>query len=118
MPCLHRELYYNAIGWLTEKRESVKQEEGKVLYRRIRVSDNTGASVQYQYNCRNQCIREERKLSDTQVQTVIYEYNKAGRLIKEAVSTRACLKNAFCQMCVTVCGRFVPNEGGVAGYVG
>ncbi len=26
-------------------------------------------------------------------------------------SSRACLKNAFCQMCVTICGRFVPNEG-------
>ena len=31
--------------------------------------------------------------------------------------TRACLKNAFCQMCVTICGRFVPNEGRIAGYV-
>ncbi len=31
--------------------------------------------------------------------------------------SRACLKNAFCQMCVTICGRFDPNEGGVAGYV-
>ncbi len=31
--------------------------------------------------------------------------------------SRACLKNAFCQLYVTVCGRFVPNEGGVAGYV-
>jgi hypothetical protein len=30
---------------------------------------------------------------------------------------RVCLKIAFCQMCVTVCGRFVPNEGGVVGYV-
>ena len=29
---------------------------------------------------------------------------------------RACLKKAFCKMCVTVCGRFYPNEGGVAGY--
>mgnify|MGYP006911727681 CR=1 FL=1 len=29
----------------------------------------------------------------------------------------AFLKNAFRQMYVTVCGRFVPNEGGVAGYV-
>ena len=29
--------------------------------------------------------------------------------------TRACLKNAFRQMYVTVCGRFVPNEGGVGG---
>ena len=25
--------------------------------------------------------------------------------------TRACLKNAFCQMCVIVCGKFMPNEG-------
>ena len=122
---------YNAAGWLTEKREPVKQEGGRVLYRltryrydlvgnmtkeiryrdfqtaestdgamhvlsfaydrdnrRIRVSDNTGASVQYQYNCKNQCVREERKLSDTQVQTVIYEYDRAGRLIRQAVSTR------------------------------
>ncbi len=30
---------------------------------------------------------------------------------------RACLKIAFCQMCVTVCGRFGSNEGGVVGYV-
>ncbi|WP_346344903.1 DUF6783 domain-containing protein [Clostridium sp. MCC353] len=28
-----------------------------------------------------------------------------------------CLKIAFWQLCVTVCGRFVPNEGGAAGYV-
>ena len=25
------------------------------------------------------------------------------------------MENAFWQMCVTVCGRFVPNEGGVGG---
>ena len=30
--------------------------------------------------------------------------------------TRACLKKSFCKMCVTVCGRFCLNEGGVAGY--
>ncbi|KAI4445747.1 hypothetical protein C823_000263 [Eubacterium plexicaudatum ASF492] len=30
---------------------------------------------------------------------------------------RMCLKIAFCQLCITVCGRFVPNEGGVVGYV-
>ena len=29
---------------------------------------------------------------------------------------RACLKNAFCKMCVTICGRFRLNEGCVAGY--
>ena len=33
------------------------------------------------------------------------------------LNTRVCLKIAFCQLCVTVCGRFVPNEGGVVGYV-
>ena len=32
-------------------------------------------------------------------------------------STRMCLKIAFRQMCVTLCGRFGPDEGGVAGYV-
>ena len=29
---------------------------------------------------------------------------------------RACLKIAFCKMYVTVCGKFVPKSGGVAGY--
>ena len=137
---------YNAAGWLTEKREPVKQEGERVLYRltryrydlvgnitreiryrdfqtadsaegavhtlsfaydrdnrRIQVSDNTGASVQYQYNCKNQCIREERKLSDTQIQTVIYEYDKAGRLIKEAVSD--------CQKAVKSCGSTMQQTG-------
>ncbi|WP_395019406.1 DUF6783 domain-containing protein [Robinsoniella peoriensis] len=32
-------------------------------------------------------------------------------------SIRARLKIAFWQLRVTVCGRFVPNEGRVAGYV-
>ncbi len=31
-------------------------------------------------------------------------------------TTRACLKKAFCKMCVTICGRFCPDEGAVAGY--
>ena len=30
--------------------------------------------------------------------------------------SRVCLENAFCKMCVTVCGKFVPDEGVVAGY--
>ena len=33
------------------------------------------------------------------------------------LDARACLKKAFCKMCVTVCGRCCLNEGGVAGYV-
>ena len=31
--------------------------------------------------------------------------------------SRACLKNAFCKMYATICGRFCLNKGGVAGYV-
>ncbi|WP_394927528.1 DUF6783 domain-containing protein [uncultured Robinsoniella sp.] len=31
--------------------------------------------------------------------------------------SRACLIIAFWQLCVTLCGRFVPDEGHVAGYV-
>ena len=32
------------------------------------------------------------------------------------IRTRACLKKAFCKLCVTICGRFRPDEGAVAGY--
>ena len=35
----------------------------------------------------------------------------------ETLIARVRLKNAFCKMCVTICGRFCLNEGGVAGYV-
>ena len=31
-------------------------------------------------------------------------------------NARVCLKIAFYKMCVTVCGKFVPKSGGVAGY--
>ena len=33
------------------------------------------------------------------------------------ICIRACLKNAFCKMYATICGRFYLNKGGVAGYV-
>ncbi len=32
------------------------------------------------------------------------------------LATRACLKKAFCKMCVTICGIFCPDEGAAAGY--
>ena len=35
---------------------------------------------------------------------------------QSTVNPRACLKKAFCKMCVTICGRFSPDEGAVAGY--
>ncbi|RGF74549.1 hypothetical protein DWZ38_09280 [Ruminococcus sp. AF31-8BH] len=33
-------------------------------------------------------------------------------------NAKACLKKAFCKMCVTICGKFYPDESVVAGYVG
>ena len=41
-----------------------------------------------------------------------------GKEILEHYNTpaRACLKKAFCKMCVTICGIFCPDEGAVAGY--
>ena len=32
------------------------------------------------------------------------------------MGSRAYPPNAFCKMCITVCGKFVPDEGVVAGY--
>ena len=48
--------------------------------------------------------------------TVIYEtmYLSVGRSL--VVLPRACLKKAFRELRVPVCGIFYPNEGGVAGY--
>ena len=114
---------YNAIGWLTQKRVPIKQEQGKIFYqltmyqydtagnmvkelryrdfqdetstdgpihilsfaydkdnRRIQVSDNIGAMAKYQYNCRNQCTREERKLTKERTQVILYQYDAAGRM--------------------------------------
>jgi len=41
--------------------------------------------------------------------------NREPKQLDEKKS-RACLKKAFCKMCVTICGRFCPDEGAVAGY--
>ena len=41
---------------------------------------------------------------------------KEGGTQEFLMRIRACLKKAFCKMCVTICGRFCPDEGAVAGY--
>ena len=43
-----------------------------------------------------------------------YRQIRRGEELHFQKRSRACLKNAFRQMCVTVCGRFVPNEGRIA----
>ncbi|MDU7031576.1 MAG: DUF6783 domain-containing protein [Clostridiales bacterium] len=40
-----------------------------------------------------------------------------GSICRFKTCSRACFKIAFWHLCVTVCGRFVPDEGRVAGYV-
>ena len=40
----------------------------------------------------------------------------SGLRLRRGLASRACLKKAFCKMCVTICGRFLPDEGAVAGY--
>ena len=49
--------------------------------------------------------------SDGKTTQTVKEENKMCKY-----NTRACLKKAFCKMCVTICGRFCPDEGAVAGY--
>ena len=39
-----------------------------------------------------------------------------GKPAEKVIGTRACLKKAFCKMCVTICGSFLTDEGAVAGY--
>ena len=46
--------------------------------------------------------------------TVKWGVQIAGMIFQ--TRSRACLENAFCKMCVTICGRFHPDEGAVAGY--
>ena len=47
------------------------------------------------------------------------KYNKKSRenTLGKIHFFRKKKKNAFCKMCVTICGRFRLNESGVAGYV-
>jgi hypothetical protein len=39
-----------------------------------------------------------------------------GGLVSSVAGTRVWLKIAFRQLCVTLCGRLGPDEGGVVGY--
>ena len=39
-----------------------------------------------------------------------------GKSTVTSLLARACLKKAFCKMCVTICGRFCSNKGVIAGY--
>ena len=47
----------------------------------------------------------------------VWLLNTSEKLLRNhMILTRACLKKAFRELRVPVCGRVYPNEGGVAGY--
>ena len=49
-------------------------------------------------------------------ETAMSAHTDTARYETYGFCARACLKKAFCKMCVTICGRFCPDEGVVAGY--
>ena len=55
--------------------------------RMVKVSDCTGAVLEYGYNCLNKRTFEKRKLSDGLFQVTQYEYDSVGRMV--AVTTSA-----------------------------
>lgn len=49
--------------------------------RRTLVSDSTGAVVEYQYNSRNQCVRERKRVREDLFWIYRYAYDEAGRMV-------------------------------------
>lgn len=54
--------------------------------RQIRVSDCTGAVVEYRYNSLNQRTQEKRKIDDGVSQIFNYKYDAAGRMVEVSVT--------------------------------
>ncbi len=60
------------------------------------------------------------------MQEINSEHDRMFKILKDQhennntdqASTRVCLKIAFCHLCVTVCGIFVPNEEQISRKVG
>lgn len=60
--------------------------------RRIRVSDNTGACLEYRYDSNNRRTCEKSRLNDTTEQVRAYTYDAAGRLtqIRQSADEKGC----------------------------
>ena len=60
--------------------------------RRIRVSDCTGAAVEYRYDSANRRIYEKRRINDTTDQIFTYAYDAAGRLteVRQSADEEGC----------------------------
>ncbi|AJQ29481.1 RHS repeat-associated core domain-containing protein [Pelosinus fermentans] len=87
--------YDNAGNVIEERRLLDEQDEtsasGRVLSLRFaydrqnrltEIKDNTGAVIEYGYNCLNQRTYEKRKINDNAYQMLRYHYDAAGRLVE------------------------------------
>lgn len=54
--------------------------------RLVKVSDSTGAAVEYGYNSINQRVREKRRLRDGLYQIFLWKYDAAGRMVEQSSS--------------------------------
>lgn len=54
--------------------------------RLVKVSDSTGAAVEYGYNSVNQRVREKRRLRDGLYQIFLWKYDAAGRMVEQSSS--------------------------------
>ncbi|MGW7158150.1 RHS repeat-associated core domain-containing protein [Paenibacillus taichungensis] len=52
-------------------------------HRVTRITDDTGADIRYTYDCLNQRTSERYKLSEGKERHIRYEYDKAGRLLRQ-----------------------------------
>ncbi|WP_339278457.1 RHS repeat-associated core domain-containing protein [Paenibacillus sp. FSL W8-0426] len=52
-------------------------------HRVIRITDDTGADIRYTYDCLNQRTSERYKLNEGKERHIRYEYDKAGRLVRQ-----------------------------------
>ncbi len=94
------EYRYDAAGNMVEERryqdcQTVESAAGPVLSiffaydkdnRLVRVSDSTGAAVEYGYDSLNQRTKEKRRLSDGLYQVFHWKYDAAGRMIEQSSS--------------------------------
>jgi RHS repeat-associated protein len=94
------EYRYDASGNLAEERryqdfQTEKSAAGPVLCifftydkddRLVRVSDSTGAAVEYAYDSLNRRTKEKRRLSDGLYQVFHWKYDAAGRMVEHSRS--------------------------------
>ena len=94
------EYRYDAAGNMVEERryqdcQTAESAAGPVLSiffaydrddRLVRVSDSTGAAVEYGYDSLNQRTKEKRRLSDGLYQVFHWKYDAAGRMVEQSSS--------------------------------